>query len=159
MQYDCVGHWDEPLCRAIQQWAAAHAPPDGTQEWEDALMAVAIPAATLRVSCGSAPAYAYRRRGALHTLRWLLPRLSFKARPGALDPDPLLGVAERADQGYCVCGCRVPPGTRLSDADLQLGGPLSEEQRGGGNGAVPFCRIHGERKGPTPFAVSFRRTN
>ena len=45
--WDAAGKWDEPLCLAIKAWATAHAPPDGSQAWEDALMAVALPAATL----------------------------------------------------------------------------------------------------------------
>ena len=113
-------------------------------------MAVAIPAATLRLS-GSSPARAYRRVGALHTLQKLTDGLSFKERPGSLNPDPLMGVSERAAKGYCVCGCRLPPSQPLSKEDLKLGGKPSEEQRDRGNGAVPFCRVHRVRKGPTPL--------
>ena len=115
-------------------------------------MAVAISAATLRVSGGSLPAHAYRRVGALRTLRWLMPKLSFEEKPGSLDPDPCIPVADRAEKGYCVCGCRLPPAHRLSEADLQLGGPPSAEQSDRGNGAVPFCRVHGVRKGPCTWS-------
>ena len=81
--WESAGKWDEPLCRAIQQWAATHAP-DGTQQWEDELMDVAIQNATTRVSRGGVPAHRHRRVGALCTLRWLLPGLTFAERPGAL---------------------------------------------------------------------------
>ena len=101
--WESAGKWDEPLCRAIQQWAAAHAP-DGTQQWEDELMDVAIQNATTRVSRGGAPAHRHRRVGALCTLRWLLPGLTFAERPGALDPDPIATVEWRQQNGYCVCG-------------------------------------------------------
>ena len=84
MGFDTAGYQDQPLCCAIKEWAASHAAPDGTQAWEDATMAVAIPAATLR-RCGATPAQAYRRVGALHTFRWLVRDLTFKAKPGSLD--------------------------------------------------------------------------
>ena len=152
--YQWDGSWDEPLLRAIQAWAASHDPPNGTQAWEDALMAVAVPAASRRVS-GSVPAYAYRRVGALHTLRWLLPRLSFKPTPGSLFPDPVWPVERRAEEGWCVCGCRLPPCRDLSPQDLELGGPPTGDQGDHGNGAVPFCRVHGIRKGPTKIATRY----
>ena len=148
VELDSVGYWDEPLCLTIQAWAASYAAPDGSQEWEDALMAVAIPAATLRLN-GFSAARDYRRVGALHTLRYLLPGLSFVAVPGSLDPDPVISVERRAAEGYCVCGCRLPPSQALSEADLRLGGQPLEDQRD--RGAVPFCRMHGVRKGPTPY--------
>ena len=100
MEFESARYWDEPLCRAIQGWAALHTP-DGSQAWEDALMAVAIPAATLRVS-GPSPADAYRRVGALNTLRGLVRNLSFQPKPGSLHPDPSMSVADRASEGYCV---------------------------------------------------------
>ena len=100
------GKWDEPLCRAIQTWASDH-PPDGSQDWEDALMELAICSATTRVCQGPAPAHQHRRVGALCTLRWLLPGLSFAEKPGSLDPDPSASVEWRQQNGYCVCniGC------------------------------------------------------
>ena len=100
---DWAEYYDEPLCRAINEWAASHPKPDGSQEWEDAFWAVAIPAASLRRSGGGAPAFAYQRFGALHTLRWLMPDLDFEVRPGALDPDPRVDVQTRAAMGVCVC--------------------------------------------------------
>ena len=156
MAWDAAGKWDEPLCLAIKAWAA-HEPPDGSQAWENAVMAVAVPAATLRVN-GSLPADGYRRVGALHTLRWLMPKLSFAATPGALDPDPRIPVADRAERGYCVCGCRLPPSHRPSEADLKLGGPPAEDQHDRGNGAVPFCRLHGVRRGPTPYPMRLHQS-
>ena len=149
-EWDSAGSWDEPLCLAIMEWATSHTP-DGSQEWEDALMTVSIQAATLRVTTGLRDTHRYRRVGALHTLRWLVHDLSFRVRPGALDPDPEMRIAQRAKEGYCVCGCRLPPSERLSSEDLELGGPPTEEQRDRGNGVVPFCRVHGVRKGPTPY--------
>ena len=101
-------------------------------------MAVAVPAASLRLNTGMAPAHAYRRPGALHTLRWLLRGLSFELKPGSLSPDPIMPVEARAERGYCVCGCRLPPCHKLSTEDLALGGQPSEEERDRGNGAVPF---------------------
>ena len=109
-------------------------------------MAVAVPAASLRLNTGMAPAHAYRRPGALHTLRWLLRGLSFELKPGSLSPDPIMPVEARAERGYCVCGCRLPPCHKLSTEDLALGGQPSEEERDRGNGAVPFiCRVHQRR--------------
>ena len=149
-QWDQARYFDPPLCIAIKEWAATHGAPDGSQAWEDELMAVAIAAATKRVS-GAGGETAYRRIGALTTLRWLLPKLSFKETPGALSPDPEISVAMRAARGYCMCGCRLPPSHRLSDDDLRLGGPPSDEQSDRGNGAVPFCRVHGRRRAPMPY--------
>ena len=96
-------------------------------------MTVALSAATLRMS-GSYPASRCRLVGALATLRWLLPSLSFRGRPGALDPDPFLTVEARAEQGYCVCGCRI----WLS-------------------GEVPFCKVHQVRRAPIPLPASAAR--
>ena len=80
-------YYDHWLCLAIKEWAASHEP-DGSQQWESALMAVAVESATRR-GCGTgASATGFRRIGALATLRWLLPSLSFKPIPGSLDPDP-----------------------------------------------------------------------
>ena len=88
-------YYDHWLCLAIKEWAASHEP-DGSQQWESALMAVAVESATRR-GCGTgASATGFRRIGALATLRWLLPSLSFKPIPGSLDPDPVLGVQQRA---------------------------------------------------------------
>lgn len=148
-QWDQARYWDPPLCRAIQAWAAANAP-DGSQEWEAAIMAVAIPAATKRLDGGCA-AMAYRRIGALATLRWLLPRLSFAPTDGALDPDPMMCVEVRAAHGYCVCGCRMPPSHKLSGDDLAAGGYPSDECCDHGSGAVPFCRVHKRRCPPTEY--------
>ena len=162
---DWAEHYDEPLCHAIAEWAASHAAPDGSQEWEDAFWAVAIPAASLRHSRGSAPSLAYRRYGALHTLRWLMTDFEacgFESRPGALDPDPRVSVEARAAMGVCVCYCRLPPCNALSEEDLALGGPPSGEQCDLGSGAVPFCRVHaGVRCAPLPLPSverSVRRT-
>ena len=70
-------YYDHWLCLAIKEWAASHEP-DGSQQWESALMAVAVESATRR-GCGTgASATGFRRIGALATLRWLLPSLSFK---------------------------------------------------------------------------------
>ena len=121
-EWDTAGHWDEYMCRAIQEWASSFCPPDGSEEWEDALMDVAIANATTRVSKGGAPAMRSRRIGALHTLRWLVPGLSFCERPGSLDPDPRIPVEDRAEQGYCVCG--IAPGHY----------PFISE--------APFCKVH-----------------
>ena len=126
-------YFDEPLCRALQAWVAEHSVPDGTDQWEDAFMAVAISSATLRFS-GSTPASMCRKVGALATLRWLLPTLSFRARPGALDPDPLMTVEQRAAKGYCVCGCKIW---------------VSHE--------VPLCQVHQVRRGPIPLPASAAR--
>lgn len=151
-EWDSAGFWDEPLCLAIRAWAVSHAAPDGSQAWEDALVAIAVPAASLRLDTGVAPAHAYRRPGALHTLRWLLRGLSFKPTPGAFSPDPIMSVEARAERGYCVCGCRLPPCHKLSTEDLALGGQPSEEERDRGNGAVPFCRVHQRRCAPRRLA-------
>ena len=106
-------YYDHWLCLAIKEWAASHEP-DGSQQWESALMAVAVESATRR-GCGTgASATRFRRIGALATLRWLLPSLSFKPIPGSLDPDPVLGVQQRAAAGYCVCGCVLEPFEPLS---------------------------------------------
>ena len=80
------------------------------------------------------------------TLRWLLPSLSFKPIPGSLDPDPVLGVQQRAAAGYCVCGCVLEPFEPLSQEDLALGGPPTDECNTPASGLVPFCRVHGRRK-------------
>ncbi len=67
--------------------------------------------------------------------------------------DPEWPVAVRAEKGYCVCGCRLRPWEELSAADLELGGPCSEEQRDHGSGAVPFCRVHGVRTSCVPMSA------
>ena len=125
-QWDSAGHWDEYMCRAIREWAANFRAPDGSVEWEDALMEVAIANATTRVSQGLGPAMQQRRVGALHTLRWLVPELSFRERPGALDPDPRTSIEERAERGYCVCS--IVPGDH----------PYISEG--------PFCKVHQMRR-------------
>ena len=122
--WESAGKWDEPLCRAIQQWAATHAP-DGTQQWEDELMDVAIQNATTRVSRGGVPAHRHRRVGALCTLRWLLPGLTFAERPGALDPDPIATVEWRQQNGFCVCGIGRGDFPYLTEA--------------------PYCQVHERR--------------
>ena len=138
-------YYDHWLCLAIKEWAASHEP-DGSQQWESALMAVAVESATRR-GCGTgASATGFRRIGALATLRWLLPSLSFKPIPGSLDPDPFLGVQQRAAAGYCVCGCVLEPFEPLSQEDLALGGPPTDECNTPASGLVPFCRVHGRRK-------------
>ena len=129
MSWDSAGSWDEPLCRAIKEWAATFRPSDGTQEWEDALMAVAIPNSTTRVDMGPGPAMKERRIGALKTLRWLVPGLSFEEKPGALDPDPSMSVEARAEHGYCVCG--------LTDSGDWPGGL--------------FCKVHQVRRDRSSF--------
>ena len=86
------------------------------------------------------------------TLRWLFDDvngcLTFAEKPGSLNPDPVMGVSERAEKGICVCYCRLPPCERLSEDDLALGGQPSEEERDRGNGAVPYCRLHKRRRAP-----------
>ena len=130
-------YYDHWLCLAIKEWAASHEP-DGSQQWESALMAVAVESATRR-GCGTgASATGFRRIGALATLRWLLPSLSFKPIPGSLDPDPFLGVQQRAAAGYCVCGCVLEPFEPLSQEDLALGGPPTDECNTPASGLVPF---------------------
>ena len=145
-QWDCMRYYDERLCCDLKTWAARN-PADGTLDWEDDFMDRAIDLATLRVSGGPSPAHAYRRVGPLQTLRWLLPGLSFADRAGALDPDPVMTVAERARHGHCVCGCRLPPSHRLSEADVAMGG-MSREDYDNGNGAVPWCFVHNCRLSP-----------
>ena len=89
-------------------------------------MDIAMANATTRVSIGPGPAMQQRRIGALHTLRWLVPGLSFRERPGALDPDPRISIEERAERGYCVCG--IVPGHH----------PYISEG--------PFCKVHQMRR-------------
>jgi hypothetical protein len=117
---------DENVFRAVLQWAKAHEP-DGSNAWEDGVIAVAMDAARTRVGIHQ------QRVGAQETLEKVFAAqnegsLRFTRWPeGARAPDPCFFVAWRALQGYCVCGCKPTGKVWLPE----------DEQR-----AVPYCLVH-----------------
>ena len=126
--FDCC--WlDKRMFQAVVAWAHANEP-DGTDEWEDAVIAVAMDAARTRVGSWQrrvgaheclTMAFKNRNEGRkLHFTRW---------PPGALEPDPDRPIVWRAENGYCVCGCG--PSAYAPDVYLNPGG-----------GKGPVCRVH-----------------
>ena len=111
-----VWYFDEYMLRAIDTWAA-RTPPDGTTEWEDELMRVAIENAAFRAG---QIVFLSARVGAWTSMEQILSGFDlwdsisdrFKAMPGAYFPDGMPGtsgrltVHQRYELGYCTCGIR-----------------------------------------------------
>ena len=128
---EAVQNWrDDHMFGAVLAWADDNAP-DGEYDmdaWEDGVIAVAIDAARARVGrlqvrigapVSLEKAFASQVEGCLGFTRW---------PASAYNPDVCMGVAWRAQHGYCVCGCKPMPNVWNSNES--------------GWGTAPECLVH-----------------
>jgi hypothetical protein len=120
--YADVTWCDAHLYGAVVEWAHEHKP-DGTDAWEDELIAVAMDAARRRVGPVEQRVGARKSLEEAFAARYEERFLMFSRWPsGASSPDPSMPVLWRAERGYCVCGC--------------------SRGRHYSGGVLPFCRVH-----------------